>query len=100
MAAALFATVRRTSVSISLAAPGTAWPLSATTASGAAAASAAVIALPRERRSILAVGESRPRLSAPELRRRYHTDTATLRQALAIAQGENLALRRKLALYE
>jgi hypothetical protein len=35
-----------------------------------------------------------------ELRRRYHTDTATLRQALAIAQGENLALRRKLALYE
>jgi Family of unknown function (DUF6262) len=35
-----------------------------------------------------------------ELRRHYHTDTAALRQALAVAQGENLALRRKLALYE
>jgi hypothetical protein len=35
-----------------------------------------------------------------ELRRRYHTDTTTLRKALAVAQGENLALRRKLALYE
>lgn len=35
-----------------------------------------------------------------DLRRRYHTDTAGLRQALAVAQGENLALRRKLALYE
>jgi hypothetical protein len=35
-----------------------------------------------------------------ELRRSYHADTAALRQALAVAQGENLALRRKLALYE
>lgn len=35
-----------------------------------------------------------------ELRRSYNTDTAALRQALAVAHGENLALRRKLALYE
>lgn len=35
-----------------------------------------------------------------ELRRSYHADTAALRQALAVAQGENLALRRKLAVYE
>ncbi|GAS95153.1 uncharacterized protein RMCC_2119 [Mycolicibacterium canariasense] len=35
-----------------------------------------------------------------DLRRRYTTDTTALRQALAVAQGENLALRRKLAAYE
>lgn len=35
-----------------------------------------------------------------ELRRNHHTETAALRQALAVAQGENLALRRKLAQYE
>lgn len=35
-----------------------------------------------------------------ELRRTYHADTAALRQALAVAQGENLALRRKLSQYE
>jgi hypothetical protein len=35
-----------------------------------------------------------------ELRRRYHEDIAELKNALAIAHGENLALRRKLATYE
>ncbi|RIR40563.1 Tn554-related, transposase C [Mycobacteroides abscessus subsp. abscessus] len=35
-----------------------------------------------------------------ELRRRHHEESAALRTALAVAQGENLALRRKLATYE
>ena len=35
-----------------------------------------------------------------ELRRRHHEETASLRTALAVAQGENLTLRRKLATYE
>jgi hypothetical protein len=35
-----------------------------------------------------------------ELRRRHRDEVAELRQALAVAQGENLALRRKLAAYE
>ena len=35
-----------------------------------------------------------------DLRRRYSTDTTALRHALAVTQGENLALRRKLAIYE
>jgi hypothetical protein len=35
-----------------------------------------------------------------ELRRRHRDDVAALRHALAVAQGENLALRRKLAAYE
>ncbi|WP_197499623.1 DUF6262 family protein, partial [Mycobacterium sp. 1245852.3] len=34
------------------------------------------------------------------LRRRHQEDTAALEKALAVAQGENLALRRKLATYE
>jgi len=35
-----------------------------------------------------------------ELRRRHRDEVGTLREALAVAQGENLALRRKLAVYE
>jgi hypothetical protein len=35
-----------------------------------------------------------------ELRRRHRDEVAALRQALAVAQGENLALRRRLAAYE
>jgi hypothetical protein len=35
-----------------------------------------------------------------ELRRRHRDEDAALRQALAVAQGENLALRRRLAAYE
>ncbi|KZS68984.1 hypothetical protein A4G27_27700 [Mycobacterium kansasii] len=35
-----------------------------------------------------------------ELRRRHREEVAALRQALAVAQGENLALRRRLAAYE
>lgn len=35
-----------------------------------------------------------------DLRRRYHEEVALLKDALAVAQGENLALRRKLATYE
>ncbi|MCK8642808.1 DUF6262 family protein [Mycobacterium colombiense] len=35
-----------------------------------------------------------------ELRRRHRDEVGALRQALAVAQGENLALRRKLAAYE
>lgn len=35
-----------------------------------------------------------------ELRRRHRDEVATLRHALAVAQGENLALRRRLATYE
>jgi hypothetical protein len=35
-----------------------------------------------------------------ELRRRHHEEVAQLRNALAVAQGENLALRRKIAAYE
>jgi hypothetical protein len=35
-----------------------------------------------------------------ELRRRQRDEVATLRHALAVAQGENLALRRRLAAYE
>lgn len=35
-----------------------------------------------------------------QLRRRHRDEVAALRQALAVAQGENLALRRKLASYE
>ena len=35
-----------------------------------------------------------------ELRRRHRDETAALEKALAVAQGENLALRRKLAAYE
>lgn len=35
-----------------------------------------------------------------ELRRRHRADVAELKNALAVAQGENLALRRKLARYE
>lgn len=35
-----------------------------------------------------------------ELRRRHREETAALERALAVAQGENLALRRKLAIYE
>lgn len=35
-----------------------------------------------------------------EMRRRHHEETAALQAALAVAQGENLTLRRKLAVYE
>jgi hypothetical protein len=35
-----------------------------------------------------------------ELRRRHRDEVTALQQALAVAQGENLALRRKLAAYE
>lgn len=35
-----------------------------------------------------------------ELRRRHHQEVVALNDALAAAQGENLALRRKLAAYE
>jgi hypothetical protein len=35
-----------------------------------------------------------------ELRRRHREEVNALKQALAVAQGENLALRRKLAAYE
>lgn len=35
-----------------------------------------------------------------ELRRRHRNEITALQQALAVAQGENLALRRKLAAYE
>ena len=35
-----------------------------------------------------------------ELRRRHHDEISAVQQALAVAQGENLALRRKLAAYE
>ena len=35
-----------------------------------------------------------------ELRRRHRDEISALQQALAVAQGENLALRRKLAAYE
>jgi hypothetical protein len=35
-----------------------------------------------------------------ELRRRHGDEITALKQALAVAQGENLALRRKLAVYE
>lgn len=35
-----------------------------------------------------------------ELRRRHHDEMTQLRDALAVAQGENLALRRKLTTYE
>ena len=35
-----------------------------------------------------------------ELRRRHRDEVAALRQALTVAQGENLALRRRLAAYE
>jgi hypothetical protein len=35
-----------------------------------------------------------------ELRRRHRDEITALQQALAVAQGENLALRRKLAAYE
>lgn len=35
-----------------------------------------------------------------ELRRRHRDEITALQQALAVAQGENLALRRRLALYE
>jgi Family of unknown function (DUF6262) len=50
-----------------------------------------------------------PNVSAPvralsaqlkELRRRHRNEITSLQQALAVAQGENLALRRKLAAYE
>lgn len=35
-----------------------------------------------------------------ELRRRHHDEVTALQRALAVAQGENLALRRQLAAYE
>jgi hypothetical protein len=35
-----------------------------------------------------------------ELRRRHRGEVTALQQALAVAQGENLALRRRLAAYE
>lgn len=35
-----------------------------------------------------------------ELRRQHHKETSDLKEALAVAHGENLALRRKLACYE
>ena len=35
-----------------------------------------------------------------EVRRRHRDEVTALQQALAVAQGENLALRRKLAAYE
>jgi hypothetical protein len=35
-----------------------------------------------------------------ELRRRHRDEVTALQQALAVAQGENLSLRRKLAAYE
>lgn len=35
-----------------------------------------------------------------DLRRRHRDEITALQQALAVAQGENLALRRKLAAYE
>jgi hypothetical protein len=35
-----------------------------------------------------------------DLRRRHREEVNALKQALAVAQGENLALRRKLAAYE
>jgi hypothetical protein len=35
-----------------------------------------------------------------ELRRRHNDQVSALQKALAVAQGENLALRRKLAAYE
>lgn len=35
-----------------------------------------------------------------ELRRRHHDEVSALQNALAVAQGENLALRRKLAAHE
>ena len=35
-----------------------------------------------------------------ELRRRHRDEIASLQQALAVAQGENLTLRRKLASHE
>jgi hypothetical protein len=35
-----------------------------------------------------------------ELRRRHRDEITALQQALAVAQGENLALRRRLAAYE
>jgi hypothetical protein len=35
-----------------------------------------------------------------ELRRRHRAEITALQQALAVAQGENLALRRKLGAYE
>jgi hypothetical protein len=35
-----------------------------------------------------------------ELRRLHHDEVSELQSALAVAQGENLALRRKLATYE
>jgi hypothetical protein len=35
-----------------------------------------------------------------DLRRRHRDEIAALQRALAVAQGENLALRRKLATYE
>jgi uncharacterized protein DUF6262 len=35
-----------------------------------------------------------------ELRRRHREEITALQQALAVAQGENLALRRKLAAYD
>jgi Family of unknown function (DUF6262) len=35
-----------------------------------------------------------------ELRRRHHDEVTALQSALAVAQGENLALRRQLAAYE
>jgi hypothetical protein len=35
-----------------------------------------------------------------ELRRRHHEEISALQTALAVAQGENLALRRKLAAHE
>ena len=35
-----------------------------------------------------------------ELRRRHRDEVTSLQRALAVAQGENLALRRKLAAYD
>jgi hypothetical protein len=35
-----------------------------------------------------------------ELRRRHHKEVTDLKEALAVAHGETLALRRKLANYE
>ncbi|GAA4293819.1 DUF6262 family protein [Mycobacterium paraffinicum] len=62
------------------------------------------------RANIIAADDSAPAAtSAPvralsaqlkELRRRHRDEVAALRQALAVAQGENLALRRKLTAYD
>jgi hypothetical protein len=60
-------------------------------------------------KAVIADNNTLPSASAPvralsaqlkELRRRHRDEITALRQALAVAQGENLALRRRLAGYE